>query len=61
MVRNQFCSSTARSIIGTLVKDVVAKWGRVDILVNNAAISDNKDILEGYGATECGPAAANTE
>jgi NAD(P)-dependent dehydrogenase (short-subunit alcohol dehydrogenase family) len=32
--------------VASLVKDVVAKWGRVDILVNNAAISDNKDILE---------------
>jgi NAD(P)-dependent dehydrogenase (short-subunit alcohol dehydrogenase family) len=32
--------------VATLVKDIVAKWGRVDILVNNAAISDNKDILE---------------
>ncbi len=29
-----------------LVSDVVAKWGRVDILVNNAAISDNKTILD---------------
>ena len=32
--------------VAKLVKDVSAKWGRVDILVNNAAISDNKDILE---------------
>jgi len=32
--------------VARLVKDVSAKWGRVDILVNNAAISDNKDILE---------------
>jgi NAD(P)-dependent dehydrogenase (short-subunit alcohol dehydrogenase family) len=32
--------------IEKLVKDVVAKWGRIDILVNNAAISDNKHILE---------------
>jgi len=32
--------------IARLVQDVVAKWGRVDILVNNAAISDNKGILE---------------
>ena len=29
-----------------LVKDVTERWGRVDILINNAAISDNKDILE---------------
>jgi NAD(P)-dependent dehydrogenase (short-subunit alcohol dehydrogenase family) len=32
--------------IEKLVGDVVATWGRVDILVNNAAISDNKDIFE---------------
>ena len=29
-----------------LVADVVAKWGRIDILVNNAAYSDNKTIFE---------------
>jgi NAD(P)-dependent dehydrogenase (short-subunit alcohol dehydrogenase family) len=29
-----------------LVKDVVAKWGRIDILINNAAVSDNKHMLE---------------
>jgi len=32
--------------VARLVQDVTAKWGRVDILINNAAISDNKDILE---------------
>ena len=32
--------------VTTLVTDIVAKWGRVDILVNNAAISDNQNILE---------------
>jgi NAD(P)-dependent dehydrogenase (short-subunit alcohol dehydrogenase family) len=32
--------------VARLIKDVSAKWGRVDILINNAAISDNKDILE---------------
>ncbi len=32
--------------IKSLVKDVVGQWGRIDILVNNAAISDNKNILE---------------
>lgn len=32
--------------ISALVKNVVAEWGRIDILVNNAAISDNKNILE---------------
>ncbi len=36
----------AESDINTLVNDVVSLWGRVDILVNNAAISDNKHILE---------------
>ena len=29
-----------------LVGEVVAKWGQIDILINNAAISDNKHILE---------------
>jgi 3-oxoacyl-[acyl-carrier protein] reductase len=32
--------------VARLIKDISARWGRVDILVNNAAISDNKDILE---------------
>jgi NAD(P)-dependent dehydrogenase (short-subunit alcohol dehydrogenase family) len=32
--------------IEKLVQGVVAKWGRIDILVNNAAISDNKHILD---------------
>jgi NAD(P)-dependent dehydrogenase (short-subunit alcohol dehydrogenase family) len=32
--------------VETLVKDVTAKWGKVDILINNAAISDNKHILD---------------
>jgi NAD(P)-dependent dehydrogenase (short-subunit alcohol dehydrogenase family) len=32
--------------IAKLVKDIVATWGRIDILVNNAAISDNKHVLE---------------
>ena len=32
--------------VEALVRDVVAKWGRIDILVNNAAISDNKHILD---------------
>lgn len=36
----------SESDIEGLVKDVVGQWGRVDILVNNAAISDNKHILE---------------
>jgi len=32
--------------IDRLVKDVVGQWGQIDILVNNAAISDNKHILD---------------
>jgi NAD(P)-dependent dehydrogenase (short-subunit alcohol dehydrogenase family) len=32
--------------IQTLVRDVTAAWGRIDILVNNVAISDNKTILD---------------
>ena len=32
--------------VAALVKDVVARFGRIDILVNNAAISDNKHVLE---------------
>jgi len=32
--------------IARLVQDVVGKWGCIDVLVNNAAISDNKHVLE---------------
>src|SRR3954470_8645832 len=32
--------------VAALVKDVVAHFGRVDILINNVAISDNKSILD---------------
>ena len=32
--------------IARLVQDVVGKWGRIDVLVNNAAISDNKHVLD---------------
>jgi NAD(P)-dependent dehydrogenase (short-subunit alcohol dehydrogenase family) len=32
--------------IAKLMKDIVATWGRIDILINNAAISDNKHVLE---------------
>jgi NAD(P)-dependent dehydrogenase (short-subunit alcohol dehydrogenase family) len=32
--------------IRKLVQDVTSKWGRIDILVNNVAISDNKTILD---------------
>ena len=31
--------------VAKLVQDVAARWGRIDILVNNAAVSDNKHIL----------------
>ena len=33
------------SDVAALVKDVVARYGRIDVLVNNVAISDNKHIL----------------
>ncbi len=32
--------------ISQLMRDIVQLWGGIDILVNNAAISDNKHILE---------------
>jgi NAD(P)-dependent dehydrogenase (short-subunit alcohol dehydrogenase family) len=32
--------------VARLVKDVVARFGRIDILVNNVAISDNKHIFD---------------
>ncbi len=34
------------SDVAQLVKDVVARYGRIDILVNNVAISDNKHIFD---------------
>ena len=34
------------SEVAALVKAVVARFGRIDILVNNVAVSDNKSILE---------------
>src|ERR1700752_2624744 len=34
------------SDVAALVKAVVARFGRIDILVNNVAISDNKTIFE---------------
>src|SRR5229473_2468267 len=36
----------AETDIVRVVAAVVARWGRIDILVNNAAISDNKNILD---------------
>ena len=32
--------------VDALIRDVIAKWGKIDILINNAAISDNKHILD---------------
>jgi NAD(P)-dependent dehydrogenase (short-subunit alcohol dehydrogenase family) len=32
--------------IQTLVREITAAWNRIDILVNNVAISDNKTILD---------------
>lgn len=32
--------------VARVVKDVVARYGRIDILVNNVAISDNKHIFD---------------
>jgi NAD(P)-dependent dehydrogenase (short-subunit alcohol dehydrogenase family) len=29
-----------------LIQNIIVKWGRVDILINNAAITDNKTILD---------------
>lgn len=37
--------SKGSAVVG-LVKDVVARFGRIDILVNNVAVSDNKTILD---------------
>jgi NAD(P)-dependent dehydrogenase (short-subunit alcohol dehydrogenase family) len=34
------------SAVAALVADVVARYGRIDILVNNVAISDNKHIFD---------------
>ena len=34
------------SDVARLVKDIVARYGRIDILVNNVAISDNKHIFD---------------
>ena len=38
--------SRRASDVAALVKAVVARFGRIDILVNNVAVSDNKTILE---------------
>jgi NAD(P)-dependent dehydrogenase (short-subunit alcohol dehydrogenase family) len=36
----------AEADIARVVAAVVGRWGRIDILINNAAISDNKNILD---------------
>jgi len=36
----------AETDIANAVAAVVERWGRIDILINNAAISDNKSILD---------------
>ena len=36
----------AEADIARVVTAVVGRWGRIDILINNAAISDNKNILD---------------
>jgi NAD(P)-dependent dehydrogenase (short-subunit alcohol dehydrogenase family) len=36
----------AEADIGRVVAAVISRWGRIDILINNAAISDNKNILD---------------
>ena len=36
----------AETDVARVVAAVVARWGRIEILVNNAAISDNKNILD---------------
>src|SRR5258707_5599946 len=42
-----FAADVSRgSDVAALVKAVVARFGRVDILVNNVAISDNKHIFD---------------
>jgi NAD(P)-dependent dehydrogenase (short-subunit alcohol dehydrogenase family) len=42
-----FVADVSRSAdVAALVKDVVARYGRIDILVNNVAISDNKHIFD---------------
>lgn len=40
------CNIADESDVQAMVKTVVANWGRIDILVNNAAITDKKNVLE---------------
>jgi NAD(P)-dependent dehydrogenase (short-subunit alcohol dehydrogenase family) len=37
---------SSESDVERLIKEVVTRWGRIDILINNAAVSDNKHMLE---------------
>src|SRR5437870_773684 len=42
-----FVADVSKGIeVAAMVKGVVVRFGRVDILVNNVAISDNKNILD---------------
>jgi NAD(P)-dependent dehydrogenase (short-subunit alcohol dehydrogenase family) len=38
--------AAAEADIVRVVAAVIGRWGRIDILINNAAISDNKNILD---------------
>jgi NAD(P)-dependent dehydrogenase (short-subunit alcohol dehydrogenase family) len=38
--------ASVESEIAGLAEAVVKRWGRIDILINNAAVSDNKTILD---------------
>jgi NAD(P)-dependent dehydrogenase (short-subunit alcohol dehydrogenase family) len=44
--KNFVCDVGKEEDIVTCVKDVMAAFGQIDILVNNAAISDNKTMFE---------------
>lgn len=46
-VASGFVANVANEVdVQNLIKNILEKWGRVDILVNNAAITDNKTILD---------------
>jgi len=40
------CNIADEASVQEMVKTVAGKWGRIDILVNNAAITDKKNILD---------------
>jgi len=40
------CDVSQEDQIVNMVKAVAGEWGRLDILINNVAISDNKDLFE---------------